>query len=220
MLKKFKDPIVVAVTGGIGSGQSTVCNFFKQMRCKVMNADLKAKEIINKDKKLQNLLIQSFGKEVFTKSRQLNTAKLADLAFKDEFHTQKLNQLVHPRMVASLVEEMEQARFSGRYQIIIIDAALIFEISIEKMFDAIIVVNAPMNLRAERVYQRDGMTRKQFKQRVDKQIPLEDKVKWADFVIENDSSPEVLESRTKSVYYLLVSLQRNHEDRQRRQRRK
>ncbi|MBN2424123.1 MAG: dephospho-CoA kinase [Calditrichaceae bacterium] len=213
MAYKFNDPLVVAVTGGIGSGQTTVSSFFKKWKCKVINADIKAKEIINKDKKLQHLLKQTFGKEIFDKHSSLNTARLAELAFKDEINTQKLNQLVHPRMVAGLVEEMEQARFSGRYQIIIIDAALIYEISIEKLFDAVIVVSAPVPLRAERVFKRDGMSRKQFKLRQEKQIPLEEKVKWADFVIENDDTLETLEKRARTVYNKMVSMQRDQEKR-------
>jgi dephospho-CoA kinase len=141
-----------------------------------------------------------FGNEIFFKPNSLNTKKLAELAFRDELSTQKLNQIVHPRMVESLIEEMEQARFSGRYPIIIVDAALIFEISIENMFDALIVVTAPMAMREKRVMSRDKMTRKEFRDRVSKQIPLEDKESWADYVILNNSSLDNLKQRTKTIY--------------------
>ncbi len=210
-MRKYKNPLVVAVTGGIGSGQSTVCSFFEQWRCKVINADQKAKEVIRKDRRLQKELKQVFGEDIFFKNRELNAKRLAELAFKDEIQTLKLNQLVHPRMVESLVEEMERARFSQKFPIIIIDAALVYEISIEQMFDYIIVVNAPMNLRSKRVTSRDGMTKKQFSERASKQIPLQDKVKWADFVIENDGTLEELKERTRQVYETLIDLQRKQE---------
>jgi len=204
MAKYFKNPLIVAVTGGIGSGQSTVCRFFEEWRCKVINADLKAKQVIQKDAGLKKDLRRFFGNDIFFKDGKLNTKRLAELAFRDELNTQKLNQLVHPRMVETLIEEMEQARFSGRYPIIIIDAALVFEISIEQMFDAVIVVNASDNAREKRVMERDQMSKAAFKARADKQIPLSEKVKWADFVIDNNGILEELKKRTRDVYDRLM----------------
>ncbi len=200
----YKDPLIVGVTGGIGSGQSTVCKFFEEWKCKVINADAKAKEAIQRNRQLQYELKKTFGSDIFNKNGKLNTSLLAEKAFRNELETLKLNQLVHPRMVANLIDEMEQARFSGRYPLIVIDAALIYEISIEKMFDAIVVVNAPMPLRRQRVRERDGMSAKQFKERVEKQIPLEEKVKWADYVIENDGTLDELRQSTKKVYDALM----------------
>lgn len=204
MAKPFKNPLIVAVTGGIGSGQSTVCQFLKEWRCKIINADLKAKQVIQKDAGLKKELRRFFGNDIFLKDGTLNTKRLAELAFRDELSTQKLNRLVHPRMVESIIEEMEQARFSGRYPIIVIDAALIYEISIEQMFDAVIVVNASDKARQKRVMERDQMSEEEFKARADKQIPLKEKVKWADFVIDNNGSLEELKKRTRTVYDQLM----------------
>jgi len=211
MQRNYKNPLIVGVTGGIGSGQSTVCSYFRLWKCKVINADLKAKEVIQKNRGLQSELKKTFGNDIFLPNRKLNTKRLAEIAFSNEIQTQKLNQLVHPRMVESLVEDMEKARFSGRFPIIIIDAALIFEISIEQMFDTLLVVNAPVAARMKRVKERDGMTQKQFKERSDKQIPLADKIKWADFVIENDDSVEELKNRTKKVFNALMQMQHKQE---------
>ncbi len=210
MRKHYKNPLIVGVTGGIGSGQSTVCSFFAKWNCKIINADQKAKDVIKRNRTVQSELRKAFGKDIFN-GRQLNTKRLAELAFVDEIQTLKLNQIVHPRMAEVLVEEMERARFSGRFPIIVIDAALIYEISIEKMFDAIVVVNAPTRTRAQRVKERDGMTGAQFKERSDKQIPLADKVKWADFVIQNDASLEELEKRSREVYNELMKMQKKNE---------
>jgi dephospho-CoA kinase len=209
MARNYKSPKLIAVTGGIGSGQTTISSYFKKWRCKVINADKKAHEVIQRNKKLQNELAKVFGKDIFPKNKQFNRQLLAERAFKDELHTHKLNQLVHPRMVEVLIEEMEAARFSKRYPLVVIDAALIFEISIESLFDAVVVVNAPLNIRQQRVKERDGMSRKQFNERAGKQIPLTDKVKWADFVIENDCELEELEKRTREVYDKLVSAKKN-----------
>ena len=123
MQKKYNNPLVIGVTGGIGSGQSTVCSFLERWHCKVINADQKAKQVIKRDKGLQSDLKKTFGADVFSGNNKLNTKRLAELAFSNEIQTQKLNQLVHPRMVEILVEDMERARFSGKFPIIIIDAA-------------------------------------------------------------------------------------------------
>lgn len=202
--RRYSNPLVVAVTGGIGSGQSTVCDFLKEWYCKVITADIKAKQVIQKDRKLQSELRKEFGNDVFVKPNVLNTKKLAEAAFRDEFSTQKLNQIVHPRMVESLIEEMEQARFSGKYPLIVVDAALIYEISIENMFDAVIVVDAPVRLREKRVMERDSMTRNEFRSRLNKQIPLEDKVSWADYVIKNDGTVDNLKQKSKTIFNLLM----------------
>jgi len=204
MRKSYRNPLIVGITGGIGSGQTTVCNFFEQWGCKIINADQKAKEVIQKDKGLQRELKATFGKEIFSANGKLDAKKLAERAFRNEEETLKLNQLVHPRMVEVLIEEMERSRFSGKFPVVVIDAALIYEISIEKMFDAVVVVNAPLIQRQKRVRERDSMGKKQLKERMDRQIPLEDKVKWADYVIENDGTFEELEKRSKKVFQALM----------------
>lgn len=211
MRRKYNNPLVVAVTGGIGSGQTTVAKLFAKWGVRVINADLRAKEIMQKDREIRRALKQTFGNGVFFRNGKLNTRLLAELAFKDELHTQKLNQIVHPRMVSYIVEEMEEARFSKRYPMVVIDAALIYEINIEQLFDAIVVVYALIDERYRRVRQRDGMSKQEFFSRVDRQIPLEEKRKWADFVIDNSGSFEELEREARQVFEKLLRLQQKKE---------
>lgn len=206
-MKKYNNPIILGVTGGMGSGQSTVCKFFTDWGCKVINADEKARFVIGHSKILQRDLRKVFGDDIFYKDGKLNRARLAELAFKDELQTRKLNQLVHPRMVESLVEEMEKARFSGRYPIIVIDAALIYEISIERIFDAVLVVWAPLQQRQKRVLSRDNLTKEQFFERISKQIDLDEKKDWGDFLIKNNSTMDALEKKTRAVYDKLMAKQ-------------
>ncbi len=209
--REFQIPLVVAITGGIGSGQSTVARFFQKWGAKVINADQKAKEVIHRDRDVRKALRRTFGRDIFFRNGRLNAKRLAELAFKDELNTQKLNQIVHPRMVAYLVEEMEEARFSRKYPVVAIDAALIYEINIEQMFDAVIVVYAPVEERFKRVQKRDGMHRQEFFARVGRQIPLEEKRKWADFVIDNSGSLEDLEKQSYAIFEKLLNMQREKE---------
>ena len=206
-MKKYNNPLILGVTGGMGSGQSTVCKFFTDWGCKVINADEKARFVIGHSKILQKDLRKVFGNDIFYRDGKLNRARLAELAFKDELQTRKLNQLVHPRMVESLVDEMEKARFSGRYPIIVIDAALIYEISIERIFDEVLVVWAPLNQRQKRVLSRDNLTKEQFFERISKQIDLDEKKDWGDFLIKNNTNMDALEKKTRAVYDKLMSKQ-------------
>ena len=196
----IEHPLVIGVTGGMGCGQSTVCSFLEEFGCKVINADKEAKNVIQYNRILQGDLKKVFGSDIFFKNRRLNTKRLAELAFKDEINTLKLNQLVHPRMVESIIEKMEKSRFSGKYPIIVVDAALIYEISIERNFDYMIVVSSPLRERQKRAFERDNISKNDFNDRVSKQIPLEDKVKWADYVIHNKGTIEDLEKNTKVVF--------------------
>jgi dephospho-CoA kinase len=196
----YKNPLIIGVTGGMGSGQSTVCKFLEELGCKVISADEEAKNAIRYNRDLQDDLKNTFGKDIFYHNHQLNAKRLAALAFKDDLSTRKLNQLVHPRMVENLIEKMENARFSGRFPMIVIDAALIYEISIESNFDRIIVVNAAQKIRQQRVAERDHISKKEFLDRVNKQIPLEEKCKWADFVIDNNSTLDELKEKTIDVF--------------------
>lgn len=203
-IKKYLDAKIIGVTGGMGSGQSTVCKIMESMGCKVIDVDKKAKQVIAKDKTLQKELKQAFGEEIFTKEGQLDRKLLANIAFNDASKTILLNNLVHPRMVAEVIEEMEQARFSKKYPLIVIDAALIYEISIEQVFDAIIVVYADLKERIQRVMQRDGLKKSEIKARIERQIPLEDKREWADFVIDNNGSLQNLKIQTQKIFNSLV----------------
>lgn len=202
--KKFNNPKIVAVTGGIGSGQTTVCEEFKRMGSKIINVDKKAKEIIRKDKTVQNELKKEFGKYVFYRNGKLNKKLLAQIVFNDEGKVQKLNSIVHPRMVESMIEEMETARFSGNYPLIIIDAALIYEINIEHLFDAVIVVYANKTQRIKRVAARDKMKKEDITARIDKQIPLDEKRKWADYVIDNRGEIEDLKIQVERTFNELI----------------
>jgi len=201
---KYTNPKVIAVTGGIGSGQSTAGNHFQKLGCKIIDVDLKAKQIIQKDILLQKELKKVFGNEIFFKDGNLNRKKLAHLAFSDEVRTMELNKIFHPRMVAEVIEEMETARFSLKYPLIIVDAALVFELSIEKMFDAVIVVYANLSNRIKRVMARDGLVRAEVLARVRRQIPLDEKKLWADFVIDNNGTIDDLKKQVDHIYEELI----------------
>jgi dephospho-CoA kinase len=202
---KYANPKVIAVTGGIGSGQSTVCDRLQTLGCRVIDVDKKAKQIIIRDQTLKKELKSVFGNDIFHKDGSLNRKLLASLAFQSDVKTMQLNKLVHPRMVAEIVEEMETARFSQKYPLIVVDAALVYELSIEQMFDAVIVVFTHMDKRIQRVMKRDGLNREEILSRVHRQIPLEEKKQWADFVVDNNGTIDDLKFQIDKIFGDLTS---------------
>lgn len=206
-----EDMILVGITGGMGCGQSTVAGFMEKLGAKIINADRVAHALVNKDPEAKREIQHSFGERVFFRNGKLNRKLLGQIVFEDEAKTRLLNRIVHPRMVSWIIDEVEEARDSGKFRVIAIDAALIYEINLEHMFDSIIVVTAPMKKRIEWIMQRDGLSEKEICDRIAKQIPVEEKAKWADFIINNNSTLEQLEYRTQKVYEKLVHITRTPE---------
>lgn len=200
---KKRRPLVIAVTGGMGTGQSSVCQFLHYLGAKAINADKIAKREIENNAAVQKELKETFGAKIFYPNGKLNRKLLARLAFADEAKTVRLNKIVHPQMVSRIIEIIESARDSGRYSMIVVDAALIFELSLENMFDAVVVVTSKMQNRLERIKLRDKLSDKEISDRMSKQIPIEDKMQWADHLIENDGTLKQLEENTKKLFHQL-----------------
>ena len=205
-MKEYKHCIVIGITGGMGCGQTSVGGFMEKLSAKVINADEMAKKAIEINSDLQKELKLTFGKSIFYRDGKLNRKRLAGIVFQDESKLHRLNRMVHPRMVELIIEEIEEARGSGRYKIIALDAALIYEINIENMFEAIVVVASYMKNRIDRIAKRDGHSRKHISDRIHSQIPIEDKIKWTDYVVENNGTLEETKLATKKVYDELLKI--------------
>jgi dephospho-CoA kinase len=203
---KQENVILVAVTGGMGCGQSTVAKFMEEMGAKIVDADSMAHKVVNSDPEVKNEIQKTFGSSVFYRNGKLNRKLLGKIVFEDEAKTILLNRIVHPHMVSRIVDEIEDARDSGKYKVIAVDAALIYEINLEHMFDAVVVVTSHMKNRIDRITERDRLSEKEVRDRISKQIHIQEKVKWADFVLYNNSSLEQLKTRTDAVYQKLLRL--------------
>jgi len=196
---------VIAVTGGMGSGQSSFVKILKSLGAKLVDADKIAHEVSNFDPEVKRELRHAFGKHIYNRDGKLNRKALARIVFDDNNKTQLLNAIIHPHMVSRIIEKIERAKDSGRYKLIVVDAALIFEANLEKMFDYVIVIFAKMQTRIQRIKERDKMPQKEIMKRIRRQLPLEDKVKWADFVVRNDGNLEDLNEEAKKIFKILTN---------------
>jgi len=179
--------IKIGITGGIGSGKSTVSNIFKVLGIPVFDADSAAKKIMGEDENLKTALQKEFGNEVYTGGK-LNRTYLAEIVFKDAHRLEVLNSLVHPASIEAGLQWA--AKQTTPY--IIKEAALMFEAGSGFNLDYIIGVYAPQAVRIKRVMDRDGVGRQDVLNRMSKQINEEMKMKLCDFVIVNDEQQLVM----------------------------
>jgi dephospho-CoA kinase len=185
--------LAIGITGGIGSGKSTVCKIFKLLGVPVFEADLVAKTLVNSNTEIRNGLIQFFGKDIYSRDGRINRKMLANLIFNDDLLMEKVNRLVHPVVRNEYLNWIKQQ--NSAY--IIHEAAILFESGFYEMTDYTILVSAPNELRIERVTHRDLITPEMVKSRMLKQWTDEEKRKLASFELVNDNKklliPQILE---------------------------
>jgi len=179
----------VGLTGGIGSGKSTIAAIFETLGVPVAYADQEAKQLMNEDAELRAAIIRNFGEDAYT-GPTLNRKYLAKAVFNDPVALETLNSLVHPATIRE--GEKWMLSLAGRYPYAIREAALIFESRTAAHLDFVIGVSAPVSLRIHRAMQRDHATREDILQRMRNQIDEDIKMALCDAVIRNDEQTAVI----------------------------
>jgi len=191
----------VGITGGIGSGKSLVCKIFAQLGAPVYDADSRARRLMTEDKILVDQIKAKFGEQSYAKNGELNRDYLSREVFNNSLRLEVLNSLVHPRVAVDSEHWMKE---NDNAPYVIKEAALLFEAGSYKTLDKIIVVAAPEELRINRVINRDKSRRKEEVLKIiHSQMPEEEKIQRADFVIRNDESelviPQVLKLHERFI---------------------
>jgi dephospho-CoA kinase len=177
----------VGLTGGIGSGKTTVAKIFELLNVPVYYADDASKRLYHTDKDLIDSIKKNFGEDVYT-GDQLNRSKLAAIVFNDPAKLDLLNQLVHPPTIRDAEEWMKKQ--TAPY--VIKEAALLFESGSASGLDYIIGVKAPSHYRIKRVMERDGLTREEILNRANRQIDEDIKMRLCDYIIVNNDQELVI----------------------------
>ena len=177
----------IGLTGGIGSGKTTVAQIFEVLGIPVYYADSEAKRLMNTDPELKEKITGVFGADVYT-GGELNRAYLGKLVFADPEKLAQLNALVHPATIRDANSWMKKQTKAYAIK----EAALIFESGLEKYFDFVIGVSAPQSLRLERVQQRDNSSTEEVLQRIENQMDEKEKTSRCDFIVVNDGIQAVL----------------------------
>jgi dephospho-CoA kinase len=181
--------VTIGVTGGIGSGKSTVCDLFRVLGRFTISADPLARELMERDQTLRRKLSSVLGSAAYGADGKLNRGFVADRLFNDATVRKRVDGLVHPRVfleIRRLLEETPPSPYA------VIEAALIYESGMDRMLDAVLVVDASEATRVERVMRRDGITQEEIALRIRAQMKSSEKVRRADFVIRNDGDTNTL----------------------------
>lgn len=189
----------LGVTGGIGSGKSTVCRLFEALGARVFYADHEAKRLMTEDPALRQAILDAFGPESYQPNGQLNRAYLAERVFDDPNALRQLNTLVHPHVLHAFQEARKQAT-RAQVPLLILEAALLFESGADRLVDHVLVVDVPEAERIRRVVARDGIPPEKVRARMQHQLPPEILKARADFVLENTGSLEQLRQQVEALY--------------------
>jgi len=181
----------VGITGGIGSGKTTICKVFEVLGVPVFYADTVAKQIMVEDVLLIDGIKSTFGKESYFGDGKLNNKHIASIVFNNEAELEKLNALVHPAVFRAFDAWEKQVDANVPYTLK--EAALLFESGSYKMCNTNILVIAPIDMKINRVMQRDKVTAEEVKARMDKQMNDDDKAKLANHFIINDEAHSIVE---------------------------
>jgi dephospho-CoA kinase len=199
LIKKFK----VAVTGSIGSGKSTFCNFITEAGFNVIKADDISKKILKEDEDVRKKVIKEFGKESFI-NKEINKKFLAEKIFSDPVNVARINSVLHPE-VKREVEQLIQEELK-KNDLVFVEAALIYEAEMENMFDYVVLITAVSSVREKRIVTSGKLNNEEFRKRDENQIKDEEKKKRADFIFENNGNTKELKQKANLLIKILEGL--------------
>ena len=195
--------MIVGLTGGIGSGKTTVAEFLRELGASIIDWDELGREVVQPHRKAWQAIVDHFGEGVLLEDMTLDRAKISDIVFNNEEERAVLNGIVHPEIYHEDVRLTEEFKESNPGGLIVKDIPLLLEGSLTWLVEKVIVVYASDETRLRRLSDR-GMPREEALRRISAQLPLEEKLKSADFVIRNDGPVEDTKAQVADVYAELM----------------
>jgi len=194
--------IIVGVTGSVGTGKSTVTRFFRELGACTIDWDELARKVTRPHSKAWKEIVEYFGKGILNDDLTIKRQELADLVFSDKEKLAKLNQIVHPEVFQQDERMTNEIKSLDPDALIIKDIPLLFEVARPIFVDKLVIVSASEQTQLRRLEEK-GMSREDARNRMRSQFPLEGKIKAADFVINNDGSPEETKRQVEEIYSLV-----------------
>lgn len=198
--------VIVALTGGIGSGKSTVARMFQDEGAYVIDFDFLARVVVEPDKPAWRDIIEYFGPEILSPDRTLNRSALAEIVFSDDESRKALEGLTHPRIFEESDALIEAIKRKDPFSVVIIDLPLLFELSLNKKFDKVILAYAPRAVQLKRIVERDGLAREEVEKRLNAQMLIEEKRSLSDYIIHNEGDLNDTRNQVRKVIHELREL--------------
>ena len=192
--------LIVGLTGGYASGKSTVAKMFVELGATLIDADKLAREVVKPDKQAWFEIVAHFGKGILLKNREIDRKALGEIVFGSDAERERLNAIVHPRVLDEELKAIEEIKGRGLDAILILSVPLLIESGHYRQCDKIVVVTVDRDTQIKRLMERDGFSREESVRRISAQMPLSEKVTYADFVIDNSGSGQETELQVKEVF--------------------
>ncbi len=196
----------IGMTGGIGSGKNQVADIFNQLGFYTIDSDISSRKVMEKGEAAYEKIVSFFGSDILDENDNILRKKLGDIVFSDKAKLKTLENIVHPAIYE--YERKERSKIYGRDDkaVVITHAALIIESGSIDKYDALIVISCPDELQVERVMQRDNFSEEKARNIVAHQMPNEERLKYADFIIDNSSTLDDLYNEVKRVHNLITQI--------------
>lgn len=198
--------LIVGLTGGYASGKSTVAKMFVELGGVLIDADRLAREVVKPDKQAWLEIVAHFGKGILLKNREIDRKALGEIVFGSDAERERLNAIVHPRVLDEELRAIEDIENREPDAIVILSVPLLIESGHYRQCDKIVVVTVDKDTQIKRLMERDGFSREESVRRISAQMPLSEKVTYADFVIDNSGNRQETELQVKEVFKKLRML--------------
>jgi dephospho-CoA kinase len=196
----------VGLTGSIAVGKSHVVSLLKELGCHVIDADQTARDVVAPGTEGLKRVVEEFGEDVLKADGQLDRTRLGAIIFGDKEKRERLNQILHPLIISEQDAEMRAFEAEDPEGIGIIDAALMIESGGYRRFDHLIVVHCRPEIQIERLMRRNNLSRAEAEQRISAQMPQQEKMRYADFLIDTSEDYETTRHRTLEIFQKLKAL--------------
>ena len=200
--------VVIGVTGGVGTGKSTVATMFKQLGAVVLDADVIAHQIMEPKRLAWRQIVKTFGEDILNEDQTINRRRLATLVFHDEQQRKRLERIIHPPVLRWVKQRLHRLARSRRVRAVVLDVPLLVEVGAQGLVDALVVVTTPPQVQRERLTHKYGWLEEEAEARVAAPWDLSAKVALADHVVDNSNGVDSTRTQVKRIWSKLILLNR------------
>ena len=201
---------IIGLTGNIGSGKSSVARMFRELGAEIIDADQIARDVVKHGTPALEELIYAFGEQILNQDRSLNRQAVGDIVFNDKEKRETLNSIIHPRIYEEINKRLRELEAKNT-DVAIIEAALIVEKKgLINLIDKLVVVSVDKAVQTERLMKRDGLSPEDISARINSQMENEEKIKHADYVIDNNQDLALTERQVAEIWEKLTGSGKNN----------
>lgn len=192
--------LIVGLTGGIASGKSTIADMFKREGAYIIDIDMISRDVVKPGKPAWQDVVHIFGKEVLNEDQTLNRKKVGDIVFSDAEKRKKLEEIIHPKITAETLMKINEIAKKDNQAIVIIDTPLLIETDKQDTVNKVVLVYTSPQGQIERLVKRDGLSLEDAHKRLTSQMPIENKKKYAHYIINNEEPLKEIQKRVKEIF--------------------